>query len=183
MTRTICFTLNSSVAMEVSDSKTENVHLELDLDLARSLKSISERLEKIEARLDVSIRDSRPCSSQEPLAQTQRQGPDPNQLGFVECDNAFLDIQRQFQSLRGRLSSVQIPPYCKVHDSAVGIKTDCKPVLKVISKLARFAETGLKILGNLLQDLQGQYTRTENDIQSLYTVFYCPDQLPPRGLQ
>ena len=165
--------------MSVSDSKskTENVYLEvepdLDLDLARSLKSITERLEKIEARLDVSTSDSRPCSSQEPLAQTEDQGPDPNQLGSVECDNALLDIQRQFDSLRDRLSRVQIPWYCKVNDSAVGIKTDCKPVLKVISKSARFAETGLKILGNLPQDIQGQYTLAENDIQSLNTVFYA----------
>ena len=41
--------------MSVSDSKTENVHLELDpdVDLARSLKSITEGLET-EACLDVS---------------------------------------------------------------------------------------------------------------------------------
>ncbi|GFS18638.1 transposase [Elysia marginata] len=69
-----------------------------------------------------------------------------------------------------------MPPFLvfpRVNDSAVGIKIDSKPVLKVVSKSARFAETGLKIPGNLPQDPQGQYSITENDIESLYTVFYA----------
>lgn len=160
--------------MSVPDSKPVSTEINLDLDLARTLKSLTERLENIEARLDASASDNRPTVTQEPLAPTEGQGPDPNQLDLGSVgDNAFLDIQRQFDSLRDRLSRVQIPSYCKVNDSAVGIKTDCKPVLKIISKSARFAETGLKILGNLTQEPQGQYNITENDIQSLYTVFYA----------
>ena len=90
-----------------------------------------------------------------------------------DSDNAFLDIQRQFESLRDRLSRIQIPSYCKVNDSAVGIKSECKPTLKVITKSARFAETGLRVLAALQGPHQGQYTLTENDLQSLYTIFYA----------
>ncbi|GFO42658.1 hypothetical protein PoB_006916300 [Plakobranchus ocellatus] len=157
--------------MPLTDSKSEKA--ELDLELTGTLKAITEWLERIEARLDSRPSDHQPPhshtegslqepltqaetpgSAQEPFTQAEGQGRDPYilDLGSVKHDNAFLDIQRQFDSLRDILSRVQIPAYCKVKDSAVGIKTDCKPVLKVINKSARFAETGLKILGNLPQE-------------------------------
>ena len=63
--------------------------------------------------------------SQDTPASAQGLEPDSNLPSSIayDSDNAFLDIQRQFESLRDRLSRIQIPSYCKVNDSAVGIKS------------------------------------------------------------
>ena len=168
--------------MSHDDLKSEN------LDLARTLQAVNDRLSDIETRLDSGLREPHPQPQSSPTVdqadQTQSQdtpapaqglGPDSNQPSSIayDSDNAFLDIQRQFESLRDRLSRIQIPSYCKVNDSAVGIKSECKPTLKVITKSARFAETGLRVLAVLQGPHQGQYTLTENDLQSIYTIFYA----------
>ena len=168
--------------MSHDDLKSEN------LDLARTLQAINDRLSDIETRLDSGLREPHPqpqscptvdqadqTHSQDTPAPAQGLGPDSNLPSSIayDSDNAFLDIQRQFESLRDRLSRIQIPTYCKVNDSAVGIKSECKPTLKVITKSARFAETGLRVLPALQGPHQGQYTLTENDLQSFYTIFYA----------
>ncbi len=53
------------------------------------------------------------------------------------------DLSRNFDAIRDKLTKVSIPSNYKLHDSPVGIKQDLKPALKVISKMARHAETGL----------------------------------------
>ena len=67
---------------------------------------------------------------------------------FVSPQNPN-DICRQFDSLRDRLGKVSIPENFKVNDSPMGVKQESKPCLKVISKTARHAETGLKVLANI----------------------------------
>ena len=54
-------------------------------------------------------------------------------------------LSQQFDHIRERLNKVTIPPSYKLHDSPIGIKQDQKPALKVISKTARHAETGIKL--------------------------------------
>ena len=118
--------------MSHDDLKSEN------LDLARTLQAIKDRLPDIETRLDSGLREPHPQPQSSPTVdqadQTQSQdtpapaqglGPDSNLPSSIayDSDNAFLDIQRQFESLRDRLSRIQIPSYCKVNDSAVGIKS------------------------------------------------------------
>ncbi|KAK3698373.1 hypothetical protein RRG08_022934 [Elysia crispata] len=125
--------------MSHDDLKSEN------LDLARTLQAINDRLSDIETRLDSGLREPHPqpqscptvdqadqTHSQDTPAPAQGLGPDSNLPSSIayDSDNAFLDIQRQFESLRDRLSRIQIPTYCKVNDSAVGIKSECKPTLK-----------------------------------------------------
>ena len=105
---------------------------------------------------------------------------------FVSPQNPN-DICRQFDSLRDRLGkvsipeyfkvndSVSIPEYFKVNDSPMGVKQESKPCLKVISKTARHAETGLKVLANITspdnETSDGSYYLTATQAQDLFTVF------------
>ena len=102
---------------------------------------------------------------------------------FVSPQNPN-DICRQFDSLRDRLGkvsipeyfkvndSVSIPEYFKVNDSPMGVKQES---LKVISKTARHAETGLKVLANITspdnETSDGSYYLTATQAQDLFTVF------------
>ncbi len=85
------------------------------------------------------------------------------------------DICRQFDALRERLSKVSIPPAYKLNEQATGIKQESKPCLKVISKTARHAETGLKLLSiisstdNELPD--GAFKLSAEQTQDLFTIF------------
>ena len=93
---------------------------------------------------------------------------------FVSPQNPN-DICRQFDSLRDRLGKVSIPENFKVNDSPMGIKQESKPCLKVISKTARHAETGLKVLANITspdnETSDGSYYLTATQAQDLFTVF------------
>lgn len=65
------------------------------------------------------------------------------------CINLDLDlvpkyrsnIQKDFKAIKDRLYKISLPAHVKVNDSAVGIKQDSKPALKIIIKTARLAAT------------------------------------------
>ena len=92
---------------------------------------------------------------------TQAQGQDDP----VVLD-ASVNVQRCFDNIKESYARVRIPPQYKVNDSANGIKTECRPVLKVISKSARFAETGLKVLASI-QDSDP----SSEGLSELFTIF------------
>ena len=61
-------------------------------------------------------------------------------------DSAALEIGLEFERVKNRVQRIQLLPSLKVLDSQAGLKQECKRMLKVMSKCARFAETGLKLL-------------------------------------
>ena len=82
--------------------------------------------------------------------------------------DASVNVQRCFDNIKESYARVRIPPQYKVNDSANGIKTECRPVLKVISKSARFAETGLKVLASIQDsDPSGE------GLSELFTIFHA----------
>ena len=61
----------------------------------------------------------------------------------------------------------------KVNESAKGIGKDSKATLGVVSKCARYAETGLKAIASLQPEREDEQTITlqKNEIQKLFTIF------------
>ncbi|GFR67202.1 hypothetical protein ElyMa_001991800 [Elysia marginata] len=82
-------------------------------------------------------------------------------------------IQREFDNVRDSLIRVPLPKHYKVNDSAKGISKDCKSTLSVISKCARYAETGLKAIASLQPNQEDEHSMTleKEEIQKLFTVF------------
>lgn len=117
-------------------------------------------------------------------AHNETVGPDPsfssnvNQRENPELDldpdlsaASPVDVSQEFELVRDRLSKVSISTQYRVHDSSAGIKQDCKPTLKVLSKCARFAETGLKQLSLITPDADGVCHINQGDLQALFTIF------------
>lgn len=83
----------------------------------------------------------------------------------------FLTVENQeFDLLRDRLNKVSIPNQLRVHDSAAGIKQECKPALKILSKCARFWETGLKQLSIFKVYDDGTFHGSQSGMRS-FTIF------------
>ena len=94
-----------------------------------------------------------------------------NTVGPTEFENSAADIQRDFERLRDSLARIPTPPGLKVSDSSNGIKQECRPALKVLSKCARFAETGLKVLSQIPADRDSEsVTVDKNDLESVFVV-------------
>ena len=87
-----------------------------------------------------------------------------------------IDVQREFECIRDSLNKIKIPPVYKVNDSSQGIDIESLPALEVVSKCARYGETGLKIISQVEGDLETGansefITIEKQQIQHLYTVF------------
>ena len=148
-------------------------------------KLLLEKFDRLETRLEAletrpAVPDQQPHPPQptddtqepqgyarsEPIQEsTERASPSPN-----------LDsLSRQFDHIRERLNKVAIPSSYKLHDSPIGIKQDLKPALKVISKTARHAETGLKLIANLTtpdnETADGNFVLTAPQAQDIFTIF------------
>ena len=151
-----------------------------DKSLCEVLNGLSAQLERLEAKVDSQQQANNtepPFSDNTARTETvtlqQEQGPGPNTSLLGSASPSEIDIQKKFDSLKDSLAKVQLPPECKVNESQQGIKADCKPPLKIITKTARFAETGLKIISQLnAQDSESElYTLTAADIEKLYIIF------------
>lgn len=93
---------------------------------------------------------------------------------FEASASPRLDIQREFESVKDSLSKVLIPPHLKLQESSAGIRQDSKQILRIISKTARFAETGLRQLSLVIgrdKDKDGSLKISERELQNVYTVF------------
>ena len=100
------------------------------------------------------------------------EGPGPNSSPLGSASPSEFDIQKRFENLRDSLSRIQLPPDCKVNESQQGIKSECKPALKVISKTARFAEAGLKLISQYSPSDAEEYALTSADIEKLYIIIF-----------
>ncbi|KAK3774908.1 hypothetical protein RRG08_007266 [Elysia crispata] len=131
--------------------------------------------EKINA---INIHNSTPPSASVPESQSDSRsrpfqdcGIPDNDIDHAACST--IDVTQEFERVRDKLNRVSLPSSYKVHDSAAGIKQDCKPALKVISRCARFAETGLKQLSTFERDDNGMFclSSSDDEVQSLFTIF------------
>ena len=90
------------------------------------------------------------------LAQLLATSPYDNTVGA----SSGADIQREFYHVRDSLARVSIPKKYKVNDSAKGIGKDSKATLGVVSKCARYAETGLKAIASFQPERKDEQTIT-----------------------
>ncbi|GFR58905.1 hypothetical protein ElyMa_003490800 [Elysia marginata] len=81
------------------------------------------------------------------------------------------DVQRDFDRVRDSVTRIHVPNNYKVNDSSVSIKQDCKPALKVISKCARYAETGLKIMSQIPDNENSETVIVQkDDLEKLFIL-------------
>ena len=73
-----------------------------------------------------------------------------------------------FDQIKEKYSRHSLPPHLRVHDPAAGIRSECKPALKILSKSARYAETALKILSELCPQHIPQENPEINDLDKIY---------------
>ena len=153
-----------------------------DKSLSEVLNVLSAQLERLETKVDNQQQANNEHLTNPPFstgdtagtnAVPLQQGPGPNTTTLGSASPPEFDIQKKFDSLKDSLAKIQLPPECKVNESQQGIKSDCKPPLKIITKTARFAETGLKLISQLnTQNPDSElYTLTATDIEKLYIIF------------
>ncbi|GFR62032.1 hypothetical protein ElyMa_003573000 [Elysia marginata] len=80
------------------------------------------------------------------------------------------DIQRDFERIRDSLIRIPVPTGLKVNDSSVGIKQECRPALKILSKCARYGETGLKILSQIADEPGETINVKKSDLDSIFVT-------------
>ena len=82
-----------------------------------------------------------------------------------------VDYLKAFDTLKDRVARIQLPNNLRLAESAAGIKTDSKPVLRVISKTARIAETGFKLLSELNEDPSLTSSKAKVTFDNLFALF------------
>ena len=81
------------------------------------------------------------------------------------------DVHRDYERVKESVCRISIPNQYKVQDSATGVKQDCKPVLKVVTKCARVAETGMKIMSQMPDNHGDVVSINKSDLEKLFIVF------------
>ncbi|GFO29463.1 reverse transcriptase [Plakobranchus ocellatus] len=90
----------------------------------------------------------------------------------AETFSSAADILKDFERLRDSLVRIPVPNNFKVNDTTTGIKQDCRGTLSVLSKCARFAETGLKVLTTLPDERHSSSVSIQrDDLESIFVVF------------
>ena len=155
-------------------SDTEKILERLD-SINSTVLALSDRVSKIELRTPVDVGADPP-----PVVDDQQDRQDGGATGdndvsvspYYDSVRVSTDIQRDFESLKDSLNRVPLPKDYKINDSARGIGKDNKSTLTVLSKCARFAETGLKVFVTLqpISEDEQLITLQKNDVQKLFTV-------------
>ncbi|KAK3740824.1 hypothetical protein RRG08_042808 [Elysia crispata] len=143
----------------------------------KKVEELTVLVNKLSEKIDaINIQIGTPPSASVPESQSDSRsrpfkdcGIPDNDIDHAACST--IDVTQEFERVRDKLNRVSLPSSYKVHDSAAGIKQDCKPALKVISRCARFAETGLKQLSTFERDDNGMFCLSDNEMQSLFTIF------------
>lgn len=143
-------------------------------DIANILDSLTKRIEQIE--LDRKTKEDSSSS-----VETEQQFHSQNQNGaglsprVVDAGASDTDIQREFDCVKDSLSKVQISKKYKVFDSSKGVTKENKNTLAVVSKCARFSETGLKVFASLdcidSESSSDDVLVHKEDLQKLFTIF------------
>ena len=153
-------------------------------ELKEALEVITKRLSALEAIQEKNSSDQKvqqPVSDSDNIAsddniRTNGVSTQPSEATFnpldLGSDSACArDNLKEFDQIRERLAKVSLPNELKVNDNSSGIKTECRPTLKVIAKSARFAETNLKQLFLLSARINnGSVQVTEQELENLFII-------------
>ena len=90
-------------------------------------------------------------------------GLTPHDVSPAATVAASHDVNKEFEVIRDSVARISLPPWLKVHDTQAGIKQEHKQTLKVISKTARYTETGLKLLSTFKKE-DDKFILTEDDV-------------------
>ena len=128
-----------------------------------TLDAILKRLDHIELKFSENERghNGDATTVNNPQVQVGPTGVSNEEAGATDYSN----VQREFEQIRDSLVRTVLPPYLRVNDSPTGIARECKQTLKILSKTARYAETGLKIIATSTTP-----TLTEEEIHKIYAV-------------
>ncbi|KAK3769041.1 hypothetical protein RRG08_008418 [Elysia crispata] len=153
-------------------SKTEAKNEE-SATVSEQLQSITELLKSFDERLrfveSTNIQSS-PQTAQSPTTCTAEAGcAIPVNDGPAATRTCATDIIKEFEAIKDSVSKIVLPPYLKVSDSPTGVKQEHKNALKILSKSARFTETGLKLLSTF-QKTGNLYHLTEDEVNALFVT-------------
>lgn len=158
-----------------SDVNTDIVNDKLD-KITEVLNSFDNRLKIVESTVN-SLQaeekeiESRPRPRPQHTASAANNNSQPHYSDSPTANRACAaDTQKEFEAVRDSVSRIVLPPWLKVNDSPAGVKQEHKHVLKILSKSARFTETGLKLLTTFERSDNGNYILTEDEVNALYVT-------------
>lgn len=167
---------NLTKVIERLEGKLENLDLDLDSHTTRSSPA--------QTLGDNANTGSRPIDGEEQLTGSQPSGRIISDRSRAQLDSYYnpvspsnpsgfgaADVQRDYERLRDSLIRVPVPHNLRVHDTSSGLKQDCRPILKVISKCARYSETGLKVLSQIPDSNEEQILVSKYDLENLFIIF------------
>lgn len=156
-----------------------------------SIKSLSERIEKIEvnkdnkavnpnntvnhdAEINNSVaQDADSANSNQTNRQIEDESTGRCEGGTSRHESVSRSVQRECDAIKDRLSKISLPNHMKLNESSIGIKQESKPVLRVMSRTARIAETALKhltVLSLTREEADKSFKLEAEDIDSLFTL-------------
>lgn len=104
-----------------------------------SISSINARIENLEGKLDSQAERGDIENHEDPTLQNFQSNLGPNNAGHI-------DINSEYQAIKSSVQSLKLPQELTVPTDRSGVKKTDLPVFNIISKSARIAETGLKVL-------------------------------------
>ena len=137
----------------------------------------SERLEKVErAVAEITTKLDSLLAREEQHQSTQnnaRAQLEETVISPIDTAVNAADINRDFDRLRSSLTKLPVPNELNVNDSPVGVKQESKGALKILSKCARHAETGIKVLSKINKEPseEGKVEVNIEELDSLFIVF------------
>ncbi len=183
---------------ESSDKVESESNVQVTIDLHEYMQGLTDQLRTLSIKQELSDRrfaefEKNQCDFRRQLTQEgassfgsgrytdQFQHPDqdahnptPTPAFFGEEGGAVVvDSSKEYDAIRESLQKVKLPNYMRVADSQLGIARDQKGTLKVVSKCARFAETGLRWISKMYQKNTPRNDRLcieETDLQNLFHI-------------
>ena len=111
----------------------------MDDDTRNIIEKISESVEKIDSRL-------RAIEEKDSVASTQ-ETPPAEAPGVVadEISEEVFDLNTSFNAIKSAVQHMKLPSSLIVPTDKTGVKKADQPLLNLITKVAKYAETGLKV--------------------------------------
>lgn len=147
----------------------EEILTGLSVQLSSLQTSVNEKFDSIESRL--TNLEKHPVTTNTAATTVNTDRPTCSGTGLTsERERAWLDyieehvspdlyetqsaadVQRDWERLRESLTKIPVPTGFKVNDSTAGLKSEHRQVSKIISKCARYAEVGIKVLSSIKHD-------------------------------
>ena len=130
-----------------------DIHTKEQIDrILTSITNLSSRLEAIEGRTD-----------QGPESIAQAQPPPLLSTSQPATGDVAIDINTAFNAIKAAHQNIKLPSSLTVPTDKTGINKKDQPVINLLNKAAKFAETGLKII-------QSPSSDSDTKIQDILTV-------------